>query len=83
MKQLKYLNAVLTVIATCLVLITMAVLGVTPTASAKGPAGAPIDVNIVKLNGMYFSSNGLPINVVATDGRSIRSNPVPVVVSTK
>jgi hypothetical protein len=81
MKHLKYLNAVLTVIATCLVLLTMAVLGVIPTASAKGPASAPIDVNIVKLNGSDLGSSGLPVNVVATDGRSIRSNPVPVVIT--
>jgi predicted metal-dependent RNase len=35
MKQLKYLNAVLTVIATCLVLITFAVTGVFPKANAN------------------------------------------------
>lgn len=81
MKQLKYLNAVLTVIATCLVLITMAVLGVIPTASAKGPAGAPIDVNIVRLNGGDLYGNTLPIDIKQTDGRSIRSNPIPVVIT--
>jgi biopolymer transport protein ExbD len=35
MKHIKYLNAVLTVIAICLILITSAVLGLFPTATAK------------------------------------------------
>lgn len=36
MKHIKYLNVVLTIIAACLVLITGAVTGLLPTASAKG-----------------------------------------------
>lgn len=81
MKQLKYLNAVLTVIATCLVLITMAVLGVIPTASAKGPAGAPIDVNIVKVRGNDLYGSTLPINVVQTNSQPITSHPIPVIIT--
>jgi hypothetical protein len=45
MKQLSYLNGVLTVIATCLVLITLAVTGVIPKANAATPEALNIKKN--------------------------------------
>lgn len=64
MKQMKYLNAVLTVIAACLVMITLAITGLIPTASAKEPrannsnegnrGSAEMKVDIVAVNGLHF-----------------------------
>jgi biopolymer transport protein ExbD len=89
MKHLKYLNVVLTVIAVCLVLITMAVTGVLPAANAKElppryvavpvNADGTINVNLTQMGGEDIRLRALPVNVKEVDGRPVRSNPLPVV----
>ena len=90
MKHMKYLNVVLTVIAINLTLITLAVTGLFPTASAKdhGPqhvavpinADGTINVNLTQIRGEDIVSRPLPIDVTKVDGRAIRNNPLPVIV---
>ena len=90
MKHLRYLNVVLTVIAINLVLITLAVTGLFPTASAKDigtrhvsvPVGADgtINVNITQVGGEDVRYRALPVDLKDVDGRTIRSNPLPVIV---
>jgi hypothetical protein len=90
MKHLPYLNVVLTVIAINLVLITLAVTGLFPTASAKDigprnitvPVGADgtVNVNINQVGGEDVRYRALPVDVKDVDGRAIRSNPLPVVI---
>ena len=90
MKHMKYLNIVLTVIAINLVLITLAVTGLFPTASAKeiGPryvavpvnADGTVNVNLSQVRGEDIGYRPLPIDVTKVDGRTIRKNPLPVVV---
>ncbi len=90
MKHLRYLNVVLTVIAINLVVITLAVTGLFPTASAKdiGPryiavpvnADGTINVNLSQIRGEDIGYRPLPIDITKVDGRAIRSNPLPVIV---
>jgi len=90
MKHLRYLNVVLTVIAINLVLITLAVTGLFPTASAKenGPryvavpvnADGTINVNLSQIRGEDIGYRALPVDVTKVDGRTIRSTPLPVIV---
>lgn len=90
MKHMKYLNIVLTVIAINLLLITLAVTGFFPAASAKdnGPryvavpvnADGTINVNLTQIRGEDIGYRALPIDITKVDGRAIRSNPLPVIV---
>ena len=80
MKQLKYLNAVLTVIAFCLVLITLAVTGLIPSAKAGSssprmllPVNPDGSVNVKILR----SAEPVDININQVGGYNI-SNSVPV-----
>jgi biopolymer transport protein ExbD len=90
MKHLRYLNVVLTVIAINLVLITLAVTGLFPTASAKDKtpryitvpvnADGTVNVNINQVAGEDVRDRALPMDMKDVDGRTIRSNPLPVIV---
>jgi hypothetical protein len=97
MKRLTYLNAVLTVIAFCLIMITLAITGLLPSASANSRS-APIAVDITRIGGSELSRNelpvnlsriagedvtykSLPVNIKEADGRAIRSYPLPVALS--
>jgi hypothetical protein len=90
MKHLRYLNVVLTVIAINLVLITLAVTGLFPTASAKENgrryvtvpvnADGTVNVNLSQIRGEDIGYRALPVDVKDVDGRAIRSNPLPVIV---
>jgi hypothetical protein len=96
MKRLTYLNAVLTVIAVCLVMITLAITGLLPSASADGRS-APIAVDIIRIGGSEllrnelpvnlsridgeaFGYRTLPVNIKEADGKAIRNYPLPVVM---
>lgn len=79
MKRLTYLNAVLTVIATCLIMITLAITGLLPTASAKNNGrSAPIAVDIIRIGGSDLLRNELPVNLSRIDGEAIGYKTVPV-----
>ena len=79
MKRLAYLNAVLTVIAFCLVMITLAVTGLLPSASAKDNGrSAPIAVDITRIGGSELSRNELPVNLSRIAGEDVSYKPLPV-----
>ena len=79
MKRLTYLNAVLTVIAACLVMITLAVTGLLPSASAKDTGrSAPIAVDIIRIGGSELLKNELPVNISRIDGEAIGFKTLPV-----
>ncbi len=84
MKQTKYLNAVLTVIAACLVLITLAVTGIIPSAKAGNankqftlPLNPDGSINVKILHG----AEPVDININQVGGFNISSN-VPVETKT-
>jgi hypothetical protein len=79
MKSQKYLNCVLTVIAVCLVLLTLSVLGVIPKASASSSAKfATVPVNADgSINVRMDTSRIIPVNIVRLNSTSI-----PVVLGT-
>jgi hypothetical protein len=79
MRSQKYLNGVLTVIAVCLVLLTLSVLGVIPKASASSPAKfATVPVNADgSINVRMDTSRIIPVNIVRLNSTSI-----PVVLGT-
>jgi hypothetical protein len=79
MKRLVYLNAVLSVIACCLVMITLAITGLLPTASAKDNGrSAPIAVDITRIGGSELSRNELPVNLSRIAGEDVSYKPLPV-----
>ena len=79
MKRLTYLNAVLTVIAICLVMITLAITGLLPTANAKDNGrSAPIAVDITRIGGSELIRNELPVNISRIDGEAIGYKTLPI-----
>ena len=80
MKQLKYLNAVLTVIAACLVLITLAVTGLVPGAKAGNTPQKTMVLPVNpdgSINVKLLQSEPVDININQVGGYNI-SNSVPV-----
>ena len=82
---MKYLNGVLTVIALCLVLITLAVTGLIPTASARESKGisnnkfATIPLNSDGSITVKFSpTETLDVNIDEVNGYSIGTTSLPV-----
>jgi len=79
MKQLKYLNGVLTVIAVCLVVIVCAVTGLIPKANAEGtdkkfatvPLNSDGSINVkfvgdevnVNIKSFPFNGNAIPVEM--------------------
>ncbi|UAY53049.1 hypothetical protein [Ferruginibacter albus] len=83
MKQIKYLNGVLTVIAVCLVLITMAVTGIIPTAKAgdsRKQVTVPVNVD-GSINVKVLHSDPVDVNISQVGGFNISSS-VPVETKT-
>jgi hypothetical protein len=79
MKRLTYLNAVLTVIAICLVMITLAVTGFLPSASAiDNGRSAPIAVDIIRIGGSELLRNELPVNLSRIAGEDVTYKSLPV-----
>ena len=81
MKQIKYLNAVLTVIAICLVVITMSVAGFIPTASAKQPINNKFMQVPVNKDGsitVKLATGAIAVNIEEVDGYSILGSSLPV-----
>jgi len=79
MKRLTYLNAVLTVIAVCLVMITLAITGLLPSASAKDNGrSAPIAVDITRIGGSELLKSEIPVNLSRIDGENIGYRPLPI-----
>ena len=82
---MKYLNAVLTVIAICLVLISLAVTGLIPSANAKEtkPATLTVPVNADgSINVKLSNSNIIDVNIEEVDGHSL-DDAVPVILQKK
>ncbi|MBS1660761.1 MAG: hypothetical protein JST68_06895 [Bacteroidetes bacterium] len=80
MKHIQYLNAVLTVIAVCLILITLAVTGLLPTASAKeGPRYVSVPLNADgSINVRLTSGNRVDVNISQIRGEDIESRVLPI-----
>ena len=71
MKYIKYLNAVLTVIAACLVLITLAITGIIPATSAKetNPRFMSIPVNDDgSINVRFVQGDVMDVNIEEVGG---------------
>jgi hypothetical protein len=82
---MKYLNAVLTVIATCLVLITLAVTGLIPTANAKETKSSTVTIPLNpdgSINVKLSNQNIIDVNIEEVDGHSL-DDAVPVVFQKK
>lgn len=82
---MKYLNGVLTVIAFCLVLITLAVTGLIPSANAEEIKPATVNVPLNadgSINVKLTSSNIIDVNIEEVDGHSL-DDAVPVILQKK
>jgi len=82
---MKYLNAVLTVIATCLVLITLAITGLIPTANAKETKSPTVTIPLNpdgSINVNLSNQNIIDVNIEEVDGHSL-DDAVPVVFKKK
>lgn len=77
---MKYLNGVLTIIASCLVLITLAITGLIPSANAKDikPATITMPINADgSINVRLTNLNTIDVNIEEVDGHSL-DDAVPV-----
>lgn len=88
MKQIKYLNVVLTIIACCLVVISLAVTGFIPTAKAEPRRNytnqiAPIAVNADgSINVKFSPKDVMDVNIESCSGRAFsRAEPIEVKIS--
>lgn len=78
---MKYLNAVLTVIAVCLVLITCAVTGIIPAAHAKetNPRFVSVPVNSDgSINVKFVEGQTMDVNIEKIDGSSLFESKLPI-----
>ena len=78
---MKYLHAVLTVIAVCLVLITLAVTGVLPAANAResSPRFISVPVNADgSINVKFVKGQTMDVNVEEINGSSVWGSSLPV-----
>jgi hypothetical protein len=81
-----YLKAVLTVIALCLLTLTLDSLGLFPRAVASAPAGSPtagVQYGLIPLNPdgsitVRLANNVMDVNIKQVDGRTLFSNAVPI-----
>jgi hypothetical protein len=89
MKDLKYLNAVLTVIAVCLVILTLSIIGVIPKANASSPARfATVPVNADgSINVRFDTEYTMKVDIHKVSGRNVldktgtnATSPLPVIV---
>jgi hypothetical protein len=79
MKQLKYLNAVLTVIAICLFIIVLAVCGLIPSANARTPGKQFVSVPVNPDGSLNVKIiDKLDVNIDEIDGHSIRGSELPI-----
>lgn len=85
MKQIKYLNAVLTVIAACLVLITLALTGLIPSANATPKTNASTKFVQVPINedgsiNVRFSPKStIDVNIESVDATAFyQAEPIEV-----
>jgi hypothetical protein len=70
MKQIKYLNGVLTIIAVCLILITLAVTGLLPSANAGTATGKYLQVPVNpdgSINVKFSPNDVLDVNIESCD----------------
>jgi hypothetical protein len=78
---MKYLHAVLTVIAVCLVLITFAVTGIMPTAHANKTNQRFISVPVNpdgSINVKFVKGETIDVNIDEINDRSISGSEIPV-----
>jgi len=78
---MKYLHAVLTVIAVCLVLITLAVTGLLPAANAResNPRFISVPVNADgSINVRFVKGQTMDVNVEEINGSSVWGSSLPV-----
>lgn len=78
---MKYLHAVLTVIAVCLVLITLAVTGVLPAANAResNPRFISVPVNADgSLNVRFVKGQTMDVNIEEVNGSSVWGSSLPI-----
>ena len=70
MKQIKYLNSILTIIAVCLILITLAVTGLIPSAKAGTATGKYVQVPVNpdgSINVKFSTKDVLDVNIESCD----------------
>jgi hypothetical protein len=78
---MKYLHAVLTMIAVCLVLITFAVTGILPTANANNTNQRFISVPVNpdgSINVKFVKGETIDVNIDEINDRSIWGSEIPV-----
>lgn len=78
---MKYLHAVLTVIAVCLVLITLAVTGVLPAANAReaNPRFISVPVNSDgSINVRFVKGQTMDVNIEEVNGSSVWGSSLPI-----
>lgn len=78
---MKYLNAVLTVIAVCLVLITCAVTGIIPAAHAKETNQRFVAVPVNpdgSINVKFVEGQTMDVNIEKIDGSSLFESKLPI-----
>jgi hypothetical protein len=83
---MKYLHAVLTVIAVCLVLITLAVTGVLPSATAResNPRFLSVPVNADgSINVRFVKGQPMDVNIEKINGSSIWGSSIPITGSSE
>lgn len=81
---MKYLHAVLTVIAVCLVVITFAVTGVIPAANAResNPRFISVPVNADgSINVRFVKGQTMDVNIEEVNGSSVWGSALPVTSS--
>ena len=80
---MKYLHAVLTVIAVCLVLITLAVTGVIPAANAREASPRFVSVPLNSdgsINVRIVKGQTMDVNIEEVNGSSIWGSSLPVIL---
>ena len=81
---MKYLHAVLTVIAVCLVFITFAVTGILPVANAResNPRFISVPVNADgSINVKFVKGQTMDVNIEEIDGSSVFGSKLPITSS--
>ncbi len=80
MKQIKFLNVVLSVIATCLILITLAVTGMIPSANANNstPRYISVPINSDGSINVKVIGNPVSVDVVKINGNELFGKNIPI-----
>jgi hypothetical protein len=80
MKPIQYLNGILTIIAGCLLIITLSIVGLIPSAIAKNnsPKFMSVPLNPDGSINVKLINNTVDVNIDEINGMGVNSKPLPV-----